>query len=226
MFGILRFRTWISVSVAGLLFVSALVSGTVTAIAQAASPSASTNAMTLNLTVELANGRPAPKGATIFAVALPSASSSAHAVAAPPRCSQPTLLVDSRAELVIDGSCATQYADETGNVGVLGFQVDFINDHGQPMGGGSTSRVSFAPSARPVSEVIKFNVDPAEIGVSAGATPPLQGSGVLSPIAPNTGNAGQSVGSDMGRLWPVLLGLAALAVGAALGIVRRSRVSG
>ena len=79
-------------------------------------PATPATTMTLEVTIQLANGKPAPDGALLTAYALPSESTSATATARPPACSVTQRVSQSRATLVIQAPCATQYANETGVV--------------------------------------------------------------------------------------------------------------
>ena len=97
----------------------------------------------------------------LTAYALPSDATSAGATGNPPACSVTQRVSQSRATLTIQAPCATQYANETGGQGVIGFGITFTNDYGQPVGAGSLTHARFLASdtARPL--VVTFSIDPA-----------------------------------------------------------------
>jgi hypothetical protein len=174
---------------------------------------ASAMTMALDITVQLAEGKPAPDGAVITAFALPSQETSNHATSSPPACSSPTKVIQSRAALVVDGACATQYASETAGTGILGFGITFTNQHGQPSGAGSLTRVNFAPGDVPSAVTVVFDIDPSVPAVLAGQAAPT-GDDSAAPAPPATGTGPMY---DSSHWWlPLLTGLVFLSAAACI----------
>ena len=182
-------------------------------------PATPATTMTLDVTIQLANGKPAPDGAMLTAYALPSETTSATATANPPACSAAQSVSQSRATLVIQAPCATQYANETGGQGVIGFGITFTNDYGQPVGAGSLTHARFLASDTAQSLVVTFSIDPAVEFVASDGTPPPS----LTPVPPNTGS-GVSSSGDSSRLGWSLLVASVLALGVGgVGLRRQVR---